>query len=292
MEINKIYNEDCNSGIDKIDDEAIDLVIADPPYFKVINEKWDYKWKTEEEYINWSIDWIKKVHQKLRKGGTFYLFGYFNMLAKLFPLIENIGFDLKEIIIVNKGIKAVSGRATRKYKLFPNVTEFILFFVKDSKPFVRELLKDRQKVVGLSAKQINEALGVKSNGGGMWSIYTGKNICAQLPTRELWGKMQEILEFKYDYDKINQTFNQIPGYTNVWDDIDFYGEKRYHPTQKPLKMIERLVLTSSNPGNIVLDPFMGSGSTAIASRKHDRNYIGFEIHNEYYIESQNRMKKE
>jgi DNA modification methylase len=292
MKLNIIYNEDCIDGINKIQNETIDLVIADPPYFKVINEKWDYKWKTEEDYINWSIKWINQINNKLRKGGTFYIFGYFNILAKLYPIIENMGFDLKEVIIINKGIKAVSGRATKKYKLFPNVTEFILFFVKDSKPFVRSLLKERQKIMDLSAREINEALGVKFNGGGMWSIYTGKNISEQLPTREFWDKLQKILDFDFDYNKINQTFNQIPGYTNVWDDIDFYGEKRYHPTQKPLKMIERLILSSSNEGDIVLDPFMGSGSTALVSRQNNRNYIGFEIEPEYFEKSQNRLKEE
>ena len=48
-------------------DESVDLIVADPPYRKVIGESWDYKWKTEEEYIEWSLEWITQVHRILRK---------------------------------------------------------------------------------------------------------------------------------------------------------------------------------------------------------------------------------
>ena len=78
-----------------------------------------------------------------------------------------------------------------------------------------------------TAKEINEKLGVKSNGGGMWSIYTGKNVCKQLPTEELWNKLQQILQFDLPYSKICQTYNAQLGITDVWDDISFYSEDRY-----------------------------------------------------------------
>lgn len=291
LELNNIYNEDCISGMKKIEDESIDLIIADPPYFKVINEKWDYIWKTEEDYIKWSKKWFKEVFRVLRKGGTFYLFGYFRMLSLLVPHLQKIGFELRQEIIVDKGMQAVSGRATKNYKMFPNTTESILFLVKDNKPFVKSILKNRQKELGLKAYEINEKLGVKSNGGGMWSIYTGDNICKQFPTEESWKKLMEILDLNIDYKKIAITFNPLMKITSVWTDINFYKEKRIHPTQKPLKLIERLIYTSSNEGDIVLDPFMGSGATAIASLKMKRNYIGFELDNDYLKKSIQRIKK-
>lgn len=292
MDLNVIYNTDCINGLSQnIEDESIDLIIADPPYFKVIGEKWDYMWRTEEDYLEWSKQWIEEVARVLRKGGSFYLFGYFRMLSRLLPILEDAGLELRQQIILNKGMQAVSGRATKNYKMFPNVTESILFLYKDSKPFVKEYLKQRQKELGLKAKDINEALGVKSNGGGMWSIYTGKNVCKQLPTEELWGKLQKILEFEIPYSKISQTFNAQLGVTDVWDDIKFYGEKnRFHPTQKPLDLITRLVLASSNPNDIVLDPFMGSGTTAEACANNGRNYIGYEVDEEYYKKSLERLK--
>lgn len=280
--INNIYNAECIESMRKLPDESIDLVVADPPYWKVIGEKWDYRWRTESDYVKWSLQWISEVARILRKGGSFYCFGYFRTLALLIPYFDDLGLELRQQIIVDKGMRSVSGRATRKYKMFPNVTESILFIVKDNKKFVKTFLKDRQKAAGLTAKQINEALGVKSNGGGMWSIYTGNNVCEQFPTKKLWEKLSEILHFDLPYEKVSQTFNAQMGFTDVWRDIDFYEEKRYHPTQKPIKLIKRLIYASSNKGDIVLDPFVGSGSTPVAAVQLERNFLGFEVEKDYY----------
>lgn len=287
-----LYAGDCIQVLRSPKVPEMDLFIADPPYFKVIGEKWDYQWRTEEDYIEWSRKWMQVVYDKLRIGGTFYLFGYFRMLALLLPVLRDIGFSLRQQIIVDKGMKAVAGRATKNYKMFPCCTESILFLTKNNIEFSRNLLKQRQSELGLTAKEINERLGVKSNGGGMWSIYTGKNICEQFPTKELWGKLQKILKFDYPYERIVQTFNPLMGYSDVWTDIDFYSEKRYHPTQKPLKLIERLISVSSNPGDKVMDPFGGSGSTLIAAEHLKRQSYTIELDAEYLKAIRNRYSNE
>lgn len=68
------------------------------------------------------------------------------------------------------------------------------------------------------------------------------------------------------------------------------GFKRYHPTQKPLKLIERLVLIHSNAGDVVVDPFIGSGTTALAARNAGRHFIGFEIDHDYFNICLDRLK--
>lgn len=292
MKLDICINGDCIKEMQSLDDNSIDLVVADPPYWKVVGEKWDYQWKTEKDYIEWSLKWIKEVARVLRTGGTFYCFGYFRTLVLLVPYLEDFGLELRQQIILDKGMRSVSGRATKKYKIFPNVTESILFIIKDNKKFVKPFLKERQQALGLTAKQINEALGVKSNGGGMWSIYTGKNVCEQFPTEELWGKLSNILGFDLAYRKVAQTFNPQMGYTDVWTDIDFYKEKHLHPTQKPLKLIRRLIEASSNEGNVVLDPFSGAGSTQISSIQLNRHYIGIELDEKYYKIGLQRIKEE
>ena len=292
MELDICYNGDCIEKMRSLEDNSVDLVVADPPYWKVIGEKWDYQWKTEKDYVEWSLKWIKEVSRILRIGGTFYCFGYFRTLSLLVPHLKEMGLELRQQIIIDKGIRVISGRATKKYKMFPNVTESILFIIKDNKQFVKPFLKERQKALGLTAKQINEALGVKSNGGGMWSIYTGKNVCEQFPTEELWNKLSKILDFDCPYKKVAQTFNPQIGYTDVWTDIDFYKEKHLHPTQKPLKLIRRLIEASSNEGDVVLDPFSGAGSTQISSIQLKRHYIGIELDEEYYRIGLQRIKQE
>ena len=67
LNYNSIYQGDCLELIKDVDDNSVPLVIADPPYFKVVNEKWDYEWRTEEEYIKWSLTWMSEIHRVLRR---------------------------------------------------------------------------------------------------------------------------------------------------------------------------------------------------------------------------------
>ncbi|HNY98021.1 MAG TPA: site-specific DNA-methyltransferase [Candidatus Pacearchaeota archaeon] len=69
-------------------------------------------------------------------------------------------------------------------------------------------------------------------------------------------------------------------------------ERRNHPTQKPLFIIERIIKASCPIGGLVLDPFMGSGTTAVASVRNNRNFVGFEINENYYKDSLERIKME
>jgi len=264
---NTIQNMDCIVGLKQLPDDCIDLIITDPPYFKTISERWDFRWRIEEDYLKWAEEWIKELSRVAKPTASFYLFGYVKILALMLPIIAEHGFEFRQQIIVNKGMRSVTGRKTSTYKMFPTTTESILFFTYDNKPNIKSFLKKQQKKMGLSAKEINERLSVKTNGGGVWSLYTGNNILAQVPTKEMWERLQKVLSFKKDYSEIAFVFNPQMGYTDVWNDIDFYREKRNHSTQKPLKLIERLLIASSNKRMLVLDPFMGSGTTAVATRK-------------------------
>jgi len=279
--MNKVINDDIIRGLEKQKDLSFDLSIADPPYYKVVNQKWDRRWKTLDEYLEWNVGWIEKMYHKMRFGGTFYLFGYFRNMSELVYPLRKIGFNLRQQIIIDKGIRSVSGRATKNYKIFPNVTESLFLFIKDPIQESKKILKESQIKSGLSSKEINERCGVMSNGGGMWSIYTGKNICEQLPTEDIWNKLQKILKFNIPYKKISQTFNPVMGYTDVWKDIDFYEKNRIHPTQKPRKLIERIVSVSSNEGDNVLDLFAGSGIVSKICKEKKRSSVAVEEDTRY-----------
>lgn len=94
MELNTTILGDCIEEMQNIENESVDLVIADPPYWKVVSEKWDYQWRTEKDYIEWSLKWIREVSRILRYGGTFYCFGYFRTLALLVPYLEEMELEL------------------------------------------------------------------------------------------------------------------------------------------------------------------------------------------------------
>lgn len=292
MKTNYIIQDDIVKGLKKLPDRSVDLIILDPPYWKVVNEHWDYKWRTESDYAKWCLEWFSELSRVIKLSGSLYLFGYIRNLVYLYKDILDLGFSFRQQIIVDKGIRAIGGRATKGYKMFPNVTESVLFFIYDSKPHIKKLLKEQQKKMGLSAKEINKRLGVKENGGGVWSLYTGENILAQVPTKEMWERLQNVLDFDIPYSEIGHTFNIEMGVTDVWQDINFYSEDRHHPTQKPVKLIERLIKASTEENMIVLDPFLGAGSTALACLNLNRKYIGIEIEKEYVEKAKKRISIE
>ncbi|MDR1915240.1 MAG: site-specific DNA-methyltransferase [Synergistaceae bacterium] len=82
--------------------------------------------------------------------------------------------------------------------------------------------------------------------------------------------------------------------SNFWDDISIpywsMSENTDHPTQKPEKLIAKLVLASSNPGDVILDPFLGSGTTAVVAKKLDRRFVGIECEAAYCAYAQKRLK--
>lgn len=82
--------------------------------------------------------------------------------------------------------------------------------------------------------------------------------------------------------------------SNFWDDISIpywsMPENTAHPTQKPEKLLAKLILASSNPGDVVLDPFAGSGSTAVTAKKLGRHYIGIEQNEQYCVWAEKRLE--
>ena len=277
MPVGEILTGDAIEVLRRLPDRCVDLVVLDPPYWKVIGEQWDYRWRTEEDYRQWCRQWFTEVARVCKRSASLYLFGYVRNLVYLFHDIIKLGFEFRQELIVDKGMQSIAGRKTSTYKQFPCTTETIFFFVFDAKPSIRQVLLARQKELGLSTKEINERLGVKSNGGGMWSLYAGDNILAQVPTKEMWSKLEEVLDFDAPEDLKGFTFSPQMGLTNVWTDLKFYSEDRIHRTQKPLKLIERLLLASSSEGQVVLDPFAGSGTTAVAAKRLGRKCISIEI---------------
>lgn len=87
--------------------------------------------------------------------------------------------------------------------------------------------------------------------------------------------------FNYDLMKADNNDKQMKSVWELYSPTN--GEKKYgkHPTQKPLSLLDRIIRASSNPGDIVMDPFMGSGTTAIAAMNNNRLAIGFEVETEY-----------
>lgn len=288
-------NEDCLTFLKSLKDRSVDLICTDPPYYRVVNDKWDNQWFTSDKYYEWCEEWIKELGRVAKWNCSFWLFGFPQQLTKLIPVIEEAGFTFRQQIVVNKGMQAVAGRTSDKLKMFPTATESIFFFHYEARDHIRDILQAEVKRLGWNGMNVNGHLGKATNGGGTFACIASMKKPREhrvYPTRSDWEKLKEVMSLP-EYDDLVYTFNLPRGLTDVWDDIKFYDRsvKKIHSTQKPVSLIERLVLASSNRGQVVLDIFTGSGSTAVACKLHGRKFWGCELDPEYYKESLQRISE-
>jgi len=252
---NKIYYMDCFEFLDKTPNNTIDLAIIDPPY-NLKKAKWD-TFKSQEQFLQFTKKWINKLLPKLKKSGSIYIFNTpFNSAYILQHLVEK-GMYFQNWIVWDKRDGLAS--ATKKYT---NGQETILFFTK-SKDYIFNYDDIRTPYESTDRIAHAKEKGIIKNGKRWYPNPKGK-LCG-----EIWHYSSERHKAK------------VNGKT----------PKLEHVTPKPLDMIERLVLASSNKGDLVLDCFMGSGTTAIACKKLKRNFIGCDNNKEYISLANKKLKK-
>lgn len=186
---------------------------------------------------------------------------------------------------------------------------------------IKEYLVNEYNNANLTLKKANALMGYSTSGSNRAGKFFGKNNKAfEFPTKDNYEKLQTTGFFKKDYDDLlheyqaileshriliedinrkkwddyvqsRYTFNKCENLSCVWEFAETNSGK-YHPTQKPLSLIEKIIRTSSNEGDIVLDCFMGSGTTAVAAAKLKRNFIGFERESEYVEIANKRLDNE
>lgn len=275
---------DCLELMQEIPSGSIDLVLTDPPYIGMLNEKWDRL--KEQEAVEMFDKFKEESFRVLRYGGRLVTFSSNDTLKYLY------GGKLthRELLIVPKDVKSTSaGRNTKQYRQHVNCTEYVFVATKYARSHTRNLLLTASN--GMSSKEINKALGVGTNGGGMWSIYTGNNVCNQVPTKDMWNKFCAIFEGLPDYSSFEEVFNNSAGLSNILPVFNFRFKGREHPAQKPIELIEYLLKLYSNEKFVVLDSFMGSGTTGVAALNLGRKFIGMEKDEGYFTIAKNRIEQ-
>ena len=297
---NSIILGDCLEVMKNIPDKSIDLVLTDPPYFKAIKEKWDNCWKDENDYLKWCEKWFSEIVRVLKDKGSFYCFGNFDILTKQKINIFDKKMFFRQNITLNKGIKSIAGRTSEALRMFPTASEHCLFYVfqdgnflkdniiKNINPFSK-YLKEEFKNANVSIREISKLFPSKTGNvtGCVSNWINGENVI----TKDQYLKIRNYLNNKFlrkeykelrkEYEELRFTFNLPFGYTDVWD---FCVDKNRfdHPTQKPISIIKRIISASSNKNDLILDPFAGSGTTAIACHDLDRKFICIEKEPKYH----------
>lgn len=306
IEQNKIYNKDCIEFMKTLPNECIDLIVADPPYYKAIDEKWDKQWRTEEEYLNWCQNWFNECVRILKPTGVFYCYGNFDILSKQKVLIFDKQLNFRQNITLSKGLRAIAGRTSNKLRMFPTASEYLLYYTKQDGSGLndivnnvnnfldlREYFKNILHSTGLNKTKLIEIIGQSADhcfryNSSQWSLPTEEtyNAILNLITDNnfniiTYNKLNEEYEkLRMQYESTRFVFNLPVGVTDVWEFI--LDKVRYgHKTQKPKDITDRIILASSNENDLVFIPFAGSGSEIESCIRNNRNYIATEIDNAY-----------
>ena len=282
-------NKDCLEFLKSLDDESVDLAILDPPYFEIIKDDWDNQWNSEQEYLDWCMEWTKETFRVLKPGRCLYVWGTTKhdtfLRYKLDVLNKIDGAHYQNWIIWHYDW----GGRTKKN--FARKHEDLLMYSKG-----KEFLFNADDVLEERAVKTNMALQRKMNllkkkidnmpfnekDEKSWKTYRfDKLVPMHYPI-----KLQELQSKNEKFEK-----GKIP--TDVWKKNNHTTSKEYagwHPTQKPVALLERIIKANSNEGDVVLDVFNGSASTTIACNKTNRTFWGCEFDKEYYEKSLKRIE--
>jgi site-specific DNA-methyltransferase (adenine-specific) len=240
-----LYNMDAFQFLKSIDNESVDLVFADPPY-NIKKAEWD-TFQSQKQYVDWSILWIQETQRILKPHGSLYVCGFSEILA-----------DIKwAASYLFKGCKWLVWHYRNKANLgndWGRSHESILHFRK-SKEFIFNIDEVRVAYNAHTLKYPSRPQAETSqynNGNGKEYIWE---------PNPLGAKPKDVFE--------------IPTISNgSW-------EKTEHETQKPVELIKKIVLASSNEGQLIVDPFGGSGTTFAVAHAFNRRWLGSENSKEY-----------
>ena len=261
-------------------------------------------------------------------GTLYYFNSQFKVVKAVDTLIESCTkLRFRQFITIDKGLQSVAGRVSEALRSYPKASEYLTFYTFDDftgaemlsdeissrSPMAKYLLSEIQRA-GATQGELRALFPSKTGGetGCITNWIKGYNcplkwqyekIRVYLNSKkndEYLRKEYEYLRKEYEdlrkeyedlrkeYEDLRYPFNSMSGFTDTWQ-FDFYKEKRYnHPTQKPFSLIERIVLTSSNEGDLVIDPAMGTGTTFKVCKAHNRNFIGRELNPKYEKDIINR----
>lgn len=239
-----LFNDDCLNILKNIQDKSIDMVFTDPPYG--VKYQNNYTLNKHKKIANDdTIDYLtfgKECYRVLKDNSHAYFFTRFDVYPEHATQLREAGFTIKNVLVIEKGHIGGVGDLKGSYA---NNSEWVIFCQKGRREFNKTTLMKNSKPVGKKcARQGNPIQEYKTRFNSCWF---GEEF-PKCTYNSSWQKKTNIL----------------------------------HPTVKNVEFIKWILQISSNDGDVVLDPFMGSGSTGIACEETNRKFVGIELDNTYF----------
>lgn len=274
LAINQIHNLDCVKGLAKLEEGSIDLTFADPPF----NIGYDYDVyddrRAGDEYLDWSKQWIQGVIRALKPSGAFWL-----------AIGDEYAAELKVLCTRELGLRCRSWVVwfytfgVHCKQKFTRSHAHLFHFVKNPKSFTFNVADVRVP----SARQLVYGDKRAAAEGRMpddtWM--TPAVLSSDTPMFDGFVLRPQDIPSRFPPNSDTWYFSRVAG---------TFGERRgWHGCQMPEQLLGRIVRACSNAGEIVLDPFGGSGTTLAVAKKLNRKYVGFELSKSYATNIETRL---
>lgn len=294
-----IFSGDSLEILSNIPDKTIALILTDPPYHSTQkrNIYGDTFFREDADYLAWIQKYAKEWRRVLKPNGSVFCFCSSTMASKLEAVFSTYFNILSQIVWTKPNAPGFDGwkQKMKKESLrqWYAHSERIIFMEPAvegnlNRSYFGDYLRRVRMELGLTTHALTEMIGAygKVNHGGAVSNWeAGRNV----PSREQYEKMCAafVLRGRTEpmpiYEDIIRPFNvnKSMEFTDIWtfENIRPYHGK--HPAEKPVDLLEHAIKTTSYEGDIILDCFAGSGSTAVAALKSNRRSISIEIDEEW-----------
>jgi site-specific DNA-methyltransferase (adenine-specific) len=259
-----LYHGNCLELLDaiaaKYPQGRFDAIFADPPYFlsnggitchagrmvKVDKGDWD-KSRGPELNHEFNKEWLKRCQRVLKPNGTIWVSGTHHVIFSIGYAMQELGYKILNDIAWEKP----NPPPNLSCRYFTHSTETILWAARDEKSKHVFNYQEMRKVTGKQMK----------------TVWRAKEF-EQQSNEDTKNESEKLSSF------VPSLLNPVWTLTAPGSDEKEHGK---HPTQKPVALIERCLLASTNPGDYVLDPFLGGGTTAIAAIRLNRGCVGIEL---------------
>ena len=310
-----VRQSDALDFLRSLPDKSVNLIATDPPYFRVKGEAWDRAWDNAASFLAWLGEVADEWRRVLADNGTLYCFASPQMAARVQMVLAERFTILNEVVWVKPTGRHLGTEKAALRSFFPQTERIVVAEVPGAdgsvlrssgyaaacqglhagvfEPLRQCLVAERDRA-GVTNREVDRALGTN----GMAGHYFGASQWA-LPTAEHYATMRAFMnadggdylrrEYDYlrreyedlrrEYEDLRRPFTvtaDVP-YTDVWTFPTVPPGKGRHPCAKPPAMMRHIVATSSRPGDLVLDCFVGSGATALAAMELGRRFVGCDM---------------
>jgi len=288
--------------------ESVDCVFVDLPYYGIVSEDWDNQWASRDDYLDWVVSLAHEWKRITKDNSSIFVFCDEKMEAYIQVRLDEIFLLLNKIVWFKPN--NLPQKNAHMLRTFAPMTERALFYTTqydstgweavklDMNNFtpLREYFRLFQEALGMSKKQINSTLGHRKAehafywGSTQWDLPTPETYAELLQLPRNGFKPKEYEALRKEYEALRRPFNADQ---NTWDVIEWPivggSENTNHPTTKPLGLYRRILSVIANPGNVILDCCMGSGTAGVAALELGMPFIGIDNHPEYFAMAEKRI---